>query len=243
MIHFVSEYIFSLAKPAALRQRFCQTGFERYVMAIERAKQAHIWDRDPDDWYVEPPECSDALFKVEDFSGVVWDPACGIGRIVKSARENGIHSFGTDIIDRSEECECEIDFLNDTPEFVFDHIVSNPPFRFAEEFALKSLSILKTGKMLALLLPLVWISGFSSKRQWLPESPLLRLLPISPRPSMPPGRVILEGIKPGNGTKDFAWFVWEKGYVGDATVAFLNIRSVKRQRQSSLRFEVEGVES
>ena len=48
-------------------------------MTIAKQKAAHIWERDQHDWYVEPFECSLALFGAEDIPGPVWDPACGMG--------------------------------------------------------------------------------------------------------------------------------------------------------------------
>ena len=52
-------------------------------------KAAGIWARDPHDWYVEPSWVSRRLFEEETFAGSVTDPACGLGIIVKSARESG----------------------------------------------------------------------------------------------------------------------------------------------------------
>ena len=202
------------------------------MMAVIREKQAHLWERDPFDWYVEPYECSAALFQAESFSGTIWDPACGIGRIVEEARRVGLRSVGSDIVIRSSNCTARSDFLQ--PSYVpdFDHIVTNPPFGTAEDFVQTGLSMLPTGGKLAVILPLVWLSGFSTKRDWLPHSPLKTVYSISPRPSMPPGKVIEAGIRPGNGTKDYAWLVWQNGYTGHAHMHFLNTNTVKRQRMA-----------
>ncbi|MGN6486990.1 MAG: hypothetical protein ACTHLT_04110 [Devosia sp.] len=197
-------------------------------MPVIREKQAHIWERDPLDWYVEPPECSAALFRMEAFEGLVWDPACGLGRIVEQARVANLEAVGSDVVRRSEYCERKSDFLQRTFEPNFKNIVTNPPFGKAEEFVREAIRITPQGGKVAVILPLVWVSGFSSKRDWLPHSPLRTLYPISPRPSMPPGKVIEAGVKPGNGTKDFAWLVWEVGYTGQASVKFMNTNTVKQ---------------
>lgn len=199
-------------------------------MTAVRQKDAHIWERDPHDWYVEPHECSAALFAAEDFSGRVWDPACGVGRILESARAAGLSAVGTDIVNRGEACEAVLDFLNHEAIVGFDHIVSNPPFGCSEEFVQRAISSVPLGGKVAMLLPLVWITGFSSKRDWLPDSPLKTLMPISPRPSMPPGAVVMSGQKVGNGTKDFAWFVWQRGYSEGCKVHFLNTKKWKPAR-------------
>jgi len=199
-------------------------------MAVLRQKEAHLWERDPLDWYVEPEICSIGLFGEESFSGRIWDPACGLGRIVDSARAFGLSAVGTDIVRRSATCERTFDFLGSQVEVGFDHIVSNPPFRHAEEFVQKAIEIVPQGGKVGMLLPLVWLTGFSSKRDWLPRSPLKTLMPISPRPSMPPGAVVASGGRVGNGTKDFAWFVWQKGYGEGCNVRFLNTNVWKRGR-------------
>ena len=38
---------------------------------------------------------------------------------------------------------------------------------------------------------------------------------------MPPGHVIMEGGRPGNGTTDYAVFVWLKGYDGPPLIDWL----------------------
>ena len=198
-------------------------------MPSKKAKNAHLWERDPHDWYVEPRECSAALFASESFRGAIWDPACGLGRIVEEARRAGLKAMGTDIVRRSDTCESVRDFLGATPDLRFSNIVSNPPFGIAERFVQHALTLVRPNGKIAMILPLVWLAGFSTKRDWLPKSSLRRVYPISPRPSMPPGAVIQAGIKPGNGTKDFAWFVWQNGYAGSAEIVFMNTNAQKRR--------------
>jgi len=180
-------------------------------MPEPRKKNSHLWDRDPNDWYVEPFACSKALFDKEVFNGGVWDPACGTCRIVESAKNAGYKAVGSDLISRNSKVNFQANFLE----------------RIAEEFFHHGLSLLPLGGKIAFILPMVWLSGFSKKRDWLPTSPLRKYFAISPRPSMPPGAVIEAGIKAGNGTKDFAWFVWEKGYNGVPEIGFMNTNPYK----------------
>ena len=51
--------------------------------AIIKPRQAHIWEREKADHYVEPEWLSIRLFEVEDFnrSRLLWDCCCGWGRI------------------------------------------------------------------------------------------------------------------------------------------------------------------
>jgi hypothetical protein len=180
-------------------------------------KNAHLWVRHPEDWYVEPEWCSRRLFEVEPFVGPIFDPSCGLGRIVAAARAIGMEAYGHDIVARSEICSFEADFLR-SPMAAADNIVSNPPFGIADEYAKCALKIVRS--KVALLLPTKWMNA-AGRGAWLETTPLARVYLLSPRPSMPPGPVIEAGIKPGNGTTDFAWFVWDRGFVGRPQIHFL----------------------
>ena len=57
---------------------------------------------------------------------------------------------------------------------------------------------------------------------WLQALPLRRIWLLTPRPSMPPGSVILRGEKPGGGKMDFCWIVFEQGYEGRPEIGWLH---------------------
>ena len=176
-----------------------------------RDKAAGIWSRDPHDWYVEPSWTSRRLFEEEAFDGFVTDPACGLGRIVESARLSGLRSTGYDVINRSSYCNRVANFLDPSWCGERDNFVSNPPFGVADQFA--RLALERAKFKVALLLPATWHFG-SARSEWLKTTPLSRVLSLTPRPSMPPGAVIVAGEKPGGGTKDFSWYIWDHGHVG-----------------------------
>jgi hypothetical protein len=128
-----------------------------------------------------------------------------------SARKAGFNAYGSDIKPQNGLLGVDHifpwDFLK--TETTCDWtIVSNPPFGKAEEFAKLALGI---AKQLALLLPVNWVQG-DKRSRWLETTPLRRVLFITPRPSMPPGAIVLAGKKPGNGTTDYAWFIWDQDY-------------------------------
>ncbi|WP_316859956.1 hypothetical protein [uncultured Cohaesibacter sp.] len=185
--------------------------------AEKKELKAHIWERHPEDWYVEPHWCNRRLFEAEEFDGAIWDPACGLGRVLHAAECAGLPTTGSDIVERSAFCDKVIDFLECyTPRG--RNIVSNPPFGRAEEFLRHALR-LADGKVV-FLLPLSWLTG-AKRSRFLEATPLCRVHILAPRPSMPPGPVVEANIEPGGGTKDFAWFVWQRGFEGNPEVHFL----------------------
>jgi len=169
---------------------------------ISRPSGAHIWARSDDDWYVEPEWVSKRLFDVERFVGEIWDPCCGTGRIVQAACAAGIRAYGSDIV-RREIGYGVLDFF--AMKEPHHNIVCNPPFDLARQFAEHALQIY-LGKV-AIIFPTARLNA----ARWLQDKPLRRVWLLTPRPSMPPGSVILRGEKPGGGKMDFCWLVFGAG--------------------------------
>ncbi len=182
-----------------------------------RKRESSLWEREANDWYVEPEWCSLRLFEEEQFSGPVVDPACGRGSIVISALKSGLVAAGSDLVDRGwDSTATPQDFL--LSECAYTNIVTNPPFGIAEKFLEHALRL--TERKVAMLLPASWVQGDKRSRM-LASTPLRRVWFIAPRPSMPPGHILAAGNKPGNGTTDYAWFVWLRGYDGHPDVRWL----------------------
>lgn len=179
-------------------------------------KDAHLWARDPDDWYVEPLWASRALFAAETFEGTIVDPACGMGRILDAAKEAGYRTASFDIKDRGvgkrhAHAFTVADFFESTGSL--DNIVSNPPYKYGDAFLAHA--IRRSRRKTALLLRAQWAN--SAKRSaWLATLPLSRVLMLTPRPSMPPGAVVVahKGKDPSGGQQDYAWYIFEHGFTG-----------------------------
>jgi len=180
-----------------------------------RPKLAHIWPRSRQDFYVEPTWCARRLFEVEPFTGLVWDPACGLCTIPKAAREAGLSSYASDIAEEGEGARQ--DFLTAGPPAAPFSVVTNPPFKLAREFVERAL-ILNATKV-AILFPVARLNAAS---RWLVPLPLARVLLLTPRPSMPPGEAILRGEKPQGGRMDFAWLVFAQGHDGWPQMVWLH---------------------
>jgi hypothetical protein len=184
-----------------------------------RRRGSHIWDRHADDWYVEPEWCSRRLFEEEQFEGTIWDPACGLGRVVRSAIDAG-HAVRASDIEFRQSTDDQVDDLKEAADFFTctdpaDNIVTNPPFAIAGRFALHALGL--ATRKVAIVLPVARLNA----AHWLDGTPLRRVWLMTPRPSMPPGHVLVSGEKPGGGKADFAWLVWERGYAGSPELRWL----------------------
>lgn len=173
--------------------------------------RASGYDRAANDYYTEDRRIVDALLKVETFDGPVLDPACGGGNIPRAVIEAGGIAFGSDIVDRGYG---EVrDFFAYTGHV--RHLISNPPYGVIEPFIRHALD-LTSGKV-CILARLAFLEGMKRK-PFFETTPLARVWVSSRRVSMPPGG---SGIEAKGGTLAFAWFVWERGFVGNATVGWI----------------------
>jgi hypothetical protein len=178
------------------------------------------------DWYVDQPEATEALLRVERFSGTSWDPACGMGNVPMTMQAACLRVVGTDLIDRGYRQYGEklppLDFLSCSSVPVWlpraaagvANIVSNPPYKapILRAFVDRALGI--ASHKVAFLLPLTFLEG-QRKASWLRSTPLARVHVFTWRLSMPPGELLLRGeVEPEGGLKCFAWFVWEHGWQG-----------------------------
>lgn len=182
-------------------------------LGIAKAEYSHVWQREVDEHYVEPEWCSMRLFDVEPFTGSMQDPACGFGRVVRSALAHRLGCFGTDIVDRGGAIATGDFFLQTTK---VANIVSNPPFKIFKPFAHHALE-LATHKV-----ALIWLARCLAAARWLQDTPLKAVYFLTPRPSMPPGHVIAAGGKPGGGKQDFCFLVWEHGQIGPPVMRWLH---------------------
>lgn len=199
---------------------------------IKRAENSHIWQREEAEHYVEPEWCSKRLFAVEKFEGGILDPACGFGRIVLQARAAGHHAVGSDLEQRADGFMYGLDFLtSDYPHEILApgiggecaNVVSNPPFNLFRQFA--ECALAWAPRKVAM----IWLVRRLPAARWLKDTPLARILFLTPRPSMPPGCVISHGVglhgepqSVGGGKQDFCWLVWDKARTGPATVGWLH---------------------
>lgn len=182
-------------------------------MTETRAKEAHVWERDPLDWYVEGERVTEQLLSVERFDGPVHDPCCGGGNIVRTLLRHGCEATGSDVVDRAGSPPWFFgvhDFLTE-PNGRFYNYVMNPPYfggKGTEAFIRAALPLV-LGK-LCVFVDRRFLTGRRRAQTLYRDHPPTRVWEISPRPSCPPGAWLAAGNKAGGGTADYCWLVWDK---------------------------------
>lgn len=173
-------------------------------------------ERQQDDYYATDPIAIKKLLELEDFTGPIWECACGEGHLSKELIEKGYEVLSTDLIDRGHGHQ--LDFLNNDIATTNHNIITNPPYKYANEFLLKSLSIMEDDKKLCLFLPIRYLEG-KSRRKIFDEYPPETIYVSSSR---------IQCFKNGDfnvkrqGVVCYAWFVWRKGFKGNTTLKWFN---------------------
>lgn len=177
---------------------------------------AHKFQREKHEHYVEPFWCSERLFEAETFKDSVWDPCCGFGRIPEAANRAGLIGLGTDVVNRGWIGQkTTLDFFKVAAP-LSENIVGNPPFNVAGAFMRHAIDLPGVEKV-AMIFPTARLNA----AHWIAGTPLARVWLMTPRPSMPPGHTIAAGEKPQGGKMDFAWLVFTKGHIGQPSLRWL----------------------
>ena len=114
-------------------------------------------ERQREDYYATEPRATELLCKLVQFDGPILEPSCGEGHISEELKKAGYDVTSRDLVDRGYG---EVaDFLAiDNIEWN-GNIVTNPPYKYAQEFVEKALSIIPKRKKVAMFLKLTFLEG------------------------------------------------------------------------------------
>jgi len=173
---------------------------------------ANRGQRKKSDFYETPFSMTQQLLDVEpfDFAARTLEPACGNGAIIKVLTDGGFK--------RLSYYDKETNFLLEKTEY--SQIITNPPFSLATEFILKAKEVCT--KKFALLLPLSYLHG--KKRLDLiykdTDFSLARVHVFCRYPML--GDALRADGKYKTGMMVYAWFVWEKGKIGNPEIDWID---------------------
>ena|SRR5215510_4835880 len=100
--------------------------------------------RDDIDDFQSPPEILDPLIPYLPKDYIIWEPCCGGKSLVKKLTQEGFWTIGTDILTGH-------DFLTQDCPFIFECVITNPPYSLKNKFLERCYDL---GKPFALLMPI-----------------------------------------------------------------------------------------
>ena len=191
-------------------------------------------EREPNDFYATDPRAMHYLLSRETFNRNIWEPACGEGNLSEVLKEYGYNVYSTDLINRGYGEE-QLDFLTTNKKFSGD-IITNPPFKYTNEFILKALDSIDFGGKVAMFLKLNYLSGKKRFEEIYSKYPPYRVYIFTGRVACSKNNKP-EGYK--SGAMDFAWFIWHKGTIGATELRWIETeRNKKNERTTNRHFDV-----
>jgi hypothetical protein len=165
------------------------------------------------DCYETPPEATLALLRAEKLPHHLWEPAAGRGSIVRVLRAAGYQVLASDLVDYGEPTHfAGRDFLMERLPDKVECIITNPPYRLADEFVRHALDLCPRVVML-LRLPFLESVGRSDI---LDGGMLARVHVFKNRLPMM-HRDGWAGPKASSATA-YAWYSWDREHRGPATI-------------------------
>lgn len=172
--------------------------------------------RQKEDYYATDPQAMVLLLNLEQFNKDVWECACGELHLSNVLAENGYNVRNSDIIDRAGTEV--LDFLSDGVTSWHGDIITNPPYKYAQQFVEKALSIIPEGNKVAMFLKLQFLEGKKRKKMFEQNPPKIVYVSSSRLNCAKNG----EFNKYESSAIAYAWFIWEKGYKGDTVIKWFN---------------------
>lgn len=171
--------------------------------------------REDKDFYSTDPQAIDYLLKHEKFSKYVWECACGNGNLSKRLEEHGHIVKSTDLIYRGYGERESIDFLKQETLFEGD-IITNPPFKLANEFVLKALEL--SNRKVAMFCRIQFLETQKRYLEIFKDNPPKKVLVFVKRIKCFPNND--DTIK--SSAICYCWIVWDKGWNGETVLEWIN---------------------
>lgn len=198
------------------------SGNARSMFVCNGASNHSKEERQAEDYYATEPKAVEILLENEEFSNYVWECACGEGHISEVLKKHGYKVKSSDLIDRGYQGTEVADFLKiqkaDIKNDFSRDIITNPPYKYAKEFAEHALEISMDSAKVAMFLKLTFLEG-QARKALFKKYPPKKIYVFSGRVKCAKNGDF-ENI--GSSAVAYAWFIWEKGFCGDPVIKWIN---------------------
>lgn len=142
------------------------------------------------------------------------------GHLSEVLKAHGHNVRSSDRVFRDYEGTEIIDFLNTTKKDMHRpmDIITNPPYKYAKEFVEKALEIQDDGGKVAMFLKVTFLEG-QARRKLFDTTPPKKIYVFSKRVKCAKNGDF-DAI--GSSAVAYAWFIWEKGFVGRTIIDWIN---------------------
>lgn len=196
------------------------TGDKNSIFKTLGASNHTTKERENDDYYATDPIAIDALILGGgQIAHKVWEVACGEGHLAERLKEYGHEVYATDLVDRGYGTG-GIDFLECINKWDSD-ILTNPPYKFAQQFVEHALELIPNGAKVFMFLKLQFLEGKARRKLF--DTGCLKTLWVSTSRILCAKNAKFDEMKAGGGSAvAYAWFEFQKGYTGEPTIKWIN---------------------
>lgn len=181
-------------------------------------------ERQDNDYYATDPKALEIFLDKIEADGIklhkkILEPACGEGHLSKVLENKGYEVLSTDLVDRGYGIG-GIDFLKENAFEVngFEaDIITNPPYKYAQEFVEHSLNMQKDGYYTIMFLKIQFLEGQKRKEMFKKYPPKYVYINSARQLCAMNG----EFEKYSATALCYCWYIWEKGFVGEPTIRWI----------------------
>lgn len=172
--------------------------------------------REDNDFYATDPIAGRLLLEVLPELNNIWECACGEGHLAKVFNNADKLNKATDLINRGYGLTQ--DFLTTNELYHKGDIVTNPPYKFAQQFVEHALELVDTGRFVCMFLKVLFLEGKARKDMFTKYPPKVVYVSSSRINCARNG----EFNTYTHSAIAYAWYVWQKGYSGETVLKWIN---------------------
>lgn len=198
------------------------TGNKKTTFAQLGASNHSDVEREENDFYATDPETLEIFLDKLEQDGIklhddILEPACGMGHLSEVLKHRGYCVISHDLVDRGYGIS-GVDFLKSTTNggSTLD-ILTNPPYKYAQEFVEHAMDILKDGYYCIMLLKIQFLEG-KARRKLFEKYPPKYVYVNSSRQTC---YINGDMSKKMSSASCYCWFVWEKGFTGQPIIRWI----------------------
>ena len=177
-------------------------------------------ERAKNDYYATDPESLKIFLKALKRDNFVlhddiWECACGEGHLSKVLESEKYKVYSSDLIDRGYGIS-GVDFLEQKNKWGGD-ILTNPPYKYAEEFVKKALELITPKNYVIMYLKIQFLEGKKRRSLFNKYPPKYVYINSSRQTCYINGDM----SKKMSSASCFCWYIWEKGYIGEPIIRWI----------------------
>lgn len=197
------------------------TGNSKTTFVTLGASNHSDGEREVNDFYATDPASLELFLKALERDNFqmhddIWECACGQGHLSRVLEERGYNVYSSDLINRGYGIS-NTNFLETIGYKLQRDILTNPPYKYAQEFVEHSLDMIDKGYYCIMFLKIQFLEG-QARRKLFEKYPPKYVYVNSVRQTCYINGDMSEKM---SSASCYCWFIWEKGFTGEPVIRWI----------------------